>query len=176
VRQHADGTGKARGGAFPLLVLLATVALAAAGAAVGLFAERRFAAGLDPSWPTVALFLILLTAAGFPTLQFQYRDQVDALDLFEAILTPAVLVLPPLQAVAVVGVVIAVTEGIQRIHPVKASFNVAQWMAATAAGSLVLAALRDRAAPPTTRDLVALAAGMTVIMAVNDLALIGVLR
>jgi diguanylate cyclase (GGDEF)-like protein/PAS domain S-box-containing protein len=176
VQQLAGGgTGKASGGAFPVPVLLVTAVLAAAGVAVGLLAERHFATGPEPSWPTVALFLALLTAAGFPTLQFQYRDQVDALDLFEAILTPAVLVLPPLQAVAVVGVVIAVSEAIQRIHPVKACFNVAQWMAATAAGSLVLAALRDRAAAPTVRDLVALAAGMAVIMAVNDLALIGVL-
>ena len=168
-------TGKAREGAFPVPVLLVTAALAAIGVALALLAEHRFATGLEPSWPTVALFLVLLTAAGFPTLQFQYRDQVDALDLFEAILTPAVLVLQPLLAVVVVGVVIAVSEGIQRIHPVKACFNVAQWMAATAAGSLVLAALRDRAAAPTGRDLFALAVGMAVIMAVNDLALIGVL-
>jgi diguanylate cyclase (GGDEF)-like protein/PAS domain S-box-containing protein len=176
VRQHAGGTGKARGGAFPLPVLAVTVALAAAGAAVGLFAEHHFATGVAPSRPTIALFLILLIAAGFPTLHFQYRDQVDALDLFEAILTPAVLVLSPLQAVVVVGVVIAVSEGIQRIHPIKACFNVAQWMAATAAGTLVLAALRDRAEGTGGRDLVALVAGMAMIMAVNDLALIGVLR
>ena len=59
-------------------------------------------------------------------------------DLFEAILAPAIFVLPPLLAVLVVGAGPGLSEGLQRIHPVKACFNVAQWMAAAAAGSIVL--------------------------------------
>ncbi|MDP9206953.1 MAG: GAF domain-containing protein, partial [Actinomycetota bacterium] len=156
-------------------MLLFTAALAAAGVTGGLLAAPAApSAGLS-SWPEVLTFLVLLTAAGFPTLQFQWRDQGDALDLFEAVLVPAIFVLPPLQVVLVVGVAQALSEALQRIHPVKASFNVAQWMAATAAGSLVLAALRDGGQPPTTRDLLALAVAMAVTMVVNDLALIAVL-
>jgi len=113
-------TGRAPDGAFPVPVLLLTAVLAAMGVAGGLLAEHRFGAAAEPAWPIVLLFLVLLTAAGFPTLQFQYRDQVDALDLFEAVLTPAVFVLPPLVAVVVVGVAQALSEGAQRIHPVKA--------------------------------------------------------
>jgi len=167
--------GRALSGALPVPVLLVTASLAAAGVTGGLLAApASTSAGLS-SWPEVLTFLVLLAAAGFPTLQFQWRDQGDALDLFEAVLVPAIFVLPPLQIVLVVGVAQALSEALQRIHPVKASFNVAQWMAATAAGSLVLAALRDGGQPPTTRDLLALAVAMAVTMVVNDLALIAVL-
>jgi diguanylate cyclase (GGDEF)-like protein/PAS domain S-box-containing protein len=176
VQPLAGGTtGKARDSAFPVPVLLLTAAMGAIGVAGGLVAEQRVGTALQPSWPTTLSFLVLLTAAGFPTLQFQYRGEVDAEDLFEAVLTPAVFVLPPLVVVVVVGVALAVSEGMQRIHPVKACFNVAQLMAATAAGSLTLAAFREGARPPSGRDLLALAAAMVVIMAVNDLALIVVL-
>jgi hypothetical protein len=100
-------------------VLLFTAALAAAGVTGGLLAEPG-AAGRPSAWPTVLTFLVLLTAAGFPTLQFQWRDQGDALDLFEAVLVPAIFVLPPLQAVLVVGAAQALSETLQRIHPIKA--------------------------------------------------------
>jgi diguanylate cyclase (GGDEF)-like protein/PAS domain S-box-containing protein len=168
-------TGRALSGALPVPVLLFTAGLAAVGVTGGLLAEPASTRAATSSWPEVLTFLVLLAAAGFPTLQFQWRDQGDALDLFEAVLVPAIFVLPPLEAVLVVGAAQALSEALQRIHPVKASFNVAQWMAATAAGSLVLAALRDGGQPPTTRDLLALAVAMAVTMVVNDLALIGVL-
>ncbi|HET6749997.1 MAG TPA: hypothetical protein VFL71_12135 [Actinomycetes bacterium] len=161
--QPAEGTaGRAPDGAFPALVLLLTVLLAAVAVAGGVLAEHRFGTLAVPSWPTALLFLALLTAAGFSIVRFQYRDQGDGEDLFEAVLTPAMFVLLPLQVVAVVGVALAVSEGLQRIHPVKACFNVAQWMAAAAAGSVVLAALRDGdgAGPTSSRDLFALVVAM----------------
>ena len=168
-------TGKARESAFPVPVLLFTAMLAALGVAGGLLANRSLPLLAASSWPALLWFLALLTAASFPTLQFQYRDQVDAEDLFEAILAPALFVLSPLMAVLAVGVAKSVSEGIQRIQPVKACFNVAQWMAATAVGSIVLSALRDHATPPTARDLAAVAAAMAAATAVNVVALIGVL-
>jgi diguanylate cyclase (GGDEF)-like protein/PAS domain S-box-containing protein len=167
-------TGKAPDGAFPVAVLLFTAALAAAGVAGGVVAEQVPGAVEAVSWPPVLAFLVLLSVV-FPTLQFRWRDHGDAEDLFEAVLVPAIFVLSPLQAVLVVGVALAASEIIQRIQPIKACFNVAQWMAATAAGTLVLAALRDGVGPPTSRDLLALVAAMLVIMVVNDLALIGVM-
>ncbi|HWD47410.1 MAG TPA: GAF domain-containing protein, partial [Actinomycetota bacterium] len=175
MEQVAGGaTGKARDGAFPVPVLLTTAALAAAGLAGGLLAQGRLPV-VAPSWPTVGAFMVLLTVAAFPTLQFQYRDHVDAEDLFEAILIPAMFALPPLTLVIVVGVAQALSEGLQRIHPVKACYNIAQWMAAAAAGSVVLAWLRDGASTPTTRDILALAVAMTVVRSVNILSLVGVL-
>jgi diguanylate cyclase (GGDEF)-like protein/PAS domain S-box-containing protein len=173
--QAAGGAmGKARDGAFPFPVLLATAALAAIGIASGLLAEQSLWVP-EPSWPTALAFLVLLAAAGFPTLHFQYRDHAGAEDLFEAVLVPAMFVLPPLTLVLVVGVAQAVSEGLQRIQPVKACYNVAQWMAAAAAGSVVLAWMRDGATTPTTRDLLALVAAMVATTAVNVLAFVGVL-
>ncbi|HKP99204.1 MAG TPA: hypothetical protein VJ735_02645, partial [Actinomycetes bacterium] len=154
-------------------VLLFTAGLAALGVTGGLLATDQPVVA-TVSWPVVVSFLILLTAAGFPTLQFQWSDQGDAEDLFEAILAPAIFVLPPLLAVLVVGLAQTLSEGMQRIHPVKAAFNVAQWMAAAAAGSIVLSLLRDRAAPPTTRDLLALSAAMAATTAVNIVAFVGI--
>src|SRR5512132_3702733 len=174
VNGSARATGRASDNALPVPVLLFTAALAAAGLTGGLLAVPG-AAAPDPSWPTILTFVVLLAAAGFPSLQFQWRDQGDALDLFEAVLVPAIFVLPPLEAVLVVGAAQAVSELLQRIHPVKAAFNVAQWMAATAAGSAVLAALRDGGQPSISRDLLVLVVAMAVTMIVNDLALIAVL-
>ncbi|HZA84112.1 MAG TPA: GAF domain-containing protein, partial [Actinomycetes bacterium] len=170
-----ESTGKVREGAFPVPVLLATAALAAAGVAGGLLGERALAVQPEPSWPAALAFLVLLTAAGFPTVHFQYRDHGGAEDLFEAVLVPAMFVLPPLTLVIVVGISLAVSEGVQRIQPVKACYNVAQWMAAAAAGSVVLTWLRDGASTPTTRDLLALAVAMAATTAVNVIAFVGVL-
>jgi hypothetical protein len=117
-------TGKARDGAFPVPVLLFTAALAALGVTGGLLAAEGPPAG-DTPWAAALTFLVLLTSAGFPILQFQWRDQGNAEDLFEAILAPAIFVLPPLLAVLVVGLAQTLSEGLQRIHPVKAAFNVA---------------------------------------------------
>ncbi|MFL6272081.1 MAG: EAL domain-containing protein [Actinomycetes bacterium] len=168
------GTGKARDSAFPVAVLLFTAGLAAVGVTAALLVPDDPGIGELP-WPAALTFLVLLTGAGFPTLQFQWSEQGNAEDLFEAILAPTIFVLPPLAAVLVVGVAQTLSEGLQRIHPVKAAFNVAQWMAAAAAGSIVLSALRDQAAPPTIRDLLALAAAMAATTAVNVLAFVGIL-
>ncbi|HXP15280.1 MAG TPA: PAS domain S-box protein, partial [Actinomycetes bacterium] len=153
---------------------LFTAGLAAVGVTAALLVPDDPGIG-DLPWPAALTFLVLLTGAGFPTLQFQWSEQGNAEDLFEAILAPTIFVLPPLAAVLVVGVAQTLSEGLQRIHPVKAAFNVAQWMAAAAAGSIVLSALRDQAAPPTTRDLLALAAAMAATTAVNVLAFVGIL-
>ena len=56
-------------------------------------------------------YALRIRAAGFPTLQFQWSDQGDAEDLFEAILAPAIFVLPPLLAVLVVGLAQTFSEG-----------------------------------------------------------------
>src|SRR4030095_16085661 len=127
-----------------------------------------------PSWLALVSLFVLLTVAAFPPLEFQYRDQVAALDLYEAILAPALFLLPPLAVVAVVGLSQAFSERLQRIHPVKACFNVAQWMSAAAAGSLVFHLLRvDATASP--RNLFALFIALLTIHAVNLAAVVAVL-
>jgi hypothetical protein len=145
------GTGKARDSAFPVAVLLFTAGLAAVGVTAALLVPDDPGIG-DLPWPAALTFLVLLTGAGFPTLQFQWSEQGNAEDLFEAILAPTIFVLPPLAAVLVVGAAQTLSEGLQRIHPVKAAFNVAQWMAAAAAGSIVCppCATRRSRRPPAT--------------------------
>ena len=113
-------TGRAPDNALPVPVLLFTAGLAAAGATGGLLIEASAGQVATPTWVVMLSFLVLLTAAGFPTLQFQWRDQGDAEDLFEAVLVPALFVLPPLEAILVVGAAQALAETLQRIHPVKA--------------------------------------------------------
>ncbi|HET7517195.1 MAG TPA: PAS domain S-box protein, partial [Actinomycetes bacterium] len=170
----SGGRGRAPENALPLPVLLFTAGLAAAGVTGGLLIEAGAGQAVPPNWKAMLAFLVLLAAAGFPTLQFHWRDQGDAEDLFEAVLVPALFVLPPLEAVLVVGAAQALSETLQRIHPIKASFNVAQWMAATAVGGLVLAVLRD-GGPANGRDVVVLAAAMAAVRAVNAFALVGVI-
>jgi diguanylate cyclase (GGDEF)-like protein/PAS domain S-box-containing protein len=166
--------GKAPDGAFPGPVLLFTATLGAAGIAGGLVIQDFADAGAMPSWPTLLSLLILLAAAAFPPLEFQYRDQVAALDLFEAIVAPAMFLLPPLAVVAMVGASQALSEQMQRIHPIKACFNVAQWMSAVAAGTVVFHLLRvDATLSP--RNLLALVVAMLAIHLVNLTALVVVL-
>jgi len=174
VRRPARRPGKASDGAFPVPVLLFTAALGAAGIVGGLVGRRLADVGAMPSWPTVISLLILLTAAPFPPLEFQYRGQVATIDPFEAILAPAVFLLPPVALVAIVGVSEALSERLQRIHPVKACFNVAQWMAAAAAGSIVFHLVRDDATT-SPQNLGALVLAMVTISLVNLAALLLVL-
>jgi len=174
VSQLARRTGKAPSGAFPVPVLLFTAALAAAGITGGLAGQQLAVSDALPAWPTVLSLLLLLTVAPFPPLEFQYRDQVATIDPFEAILAPAVFLLPPLATVAIVAASEALSERLQRIQPVKACFNVAQWVSAAAAGSVVFHLLRvDATVSP--RNLFALVVAMLAIHLVNLVALVVVL-
>jgi diguanylate cyclase (GGDEF)-like protein/PAS domain S-box-containing protein len=163
-------------GTFPLpvIVTLLTSALAAIGIAGGLLTQDLAATTATPSWIDVASFLVLLSAAGFSTVEIQFRDQGDALDLFEAVLAPAIFLLPPLTVVIVVGLAKALSESLQRIQPVKTCFNVAQWMSAAAAGSFVFHLLRpsDTVGPG---NLWALVVAMLAVSVVNLIALVAIL-
>jgi diguanylate cyclase (GGDEF)-like protein/PAS domain S-box-containing protein len=160
-------------GRYSFLVPLFTGLLATAGIAGGVLATA-WDGPRQTSWTTFLLFLAVLTVTGFLHVEFQYRDEVDAIDLFEAILIPVVLVLSGVEAVLAVGLSVAVSEGVMRIQPVKACFNVAQWMAAAAAGSLVVHAV-DASAFPSGRNLLALAAATLAMSAVNLGAFVTVL-
>ena len=148
-----------------------TVALGAAGLAGGL------AGGGPRHGPAVVAvpFLVALTAAGALQLEYRYRDHVDARDLFEAVLAPALLAFPGLGVVAVAAAAKALSQGLRRVHPVKACFNVAQWAAAAGAGSVVFAALRP-SGPASAADLFPLAAAMVAVLGVSNAAVVAVLR
>jgi hypothetical protein len=161
-------------GAAPIFWVVAyTAFLAAAGLAIGIFATGSIAADrFEGAWLSVLGLTVALTAAGFLQLEFWYGKEGESFDLSEAVLAPVIFVLPPLGAVAVIALAQTVAETLLRRHPVKATFNVAQWMFATAIGSVIFAQLRPGTATP--RDLPALIAALVTISLVNHVALIGV--
>src|SRR5918993_1117901 len=161
-------------GGFPTKVLLFTLVLSAAGVASGIPASSLAGDTTSSSLGVFLIFVCILTVAGFLKLNFRFRDEVNAFDLFEAVLTPAVFVLSGVGVVFAVALSVAISEAIMRVRPVKALFNIAQLTSAAGAGALVLAALRGPG-QPVARDLVALCLAMAVMMTVNELSLIVVL-
>jgi diguanylate cyclase (GGDEF)-like protein/PAS domain S-box-containing protein len=160
-------------GAAPVVWVLAyTAFLAAAGLAIGILATDEITNPFDGAWLSVLALTVALSAAGFLQLEFWYGNEGESFDLSEAVLAPVIFVLPPLGAVAVIAVAQTVAETLLRRHPVKATFNVAQWMFVTAVGSVVFAELRPGTATP--RDLPALIAALLVISLLSHVALIGV--
>src|SRR5215213_1838150 len=160
-------------GAAPMLWVLAyTAFLAAAGTAIAILATGDPANPLDGAWLSALALTITLIAAGFLQLELWYGQEGESFDLFEAVLAPVIFALPPLGVVAVVAVAKTVAEILLRRHPVKATFNVAQWIFATAVGAVVFAGLRPDTATP--RDLPALVAALLTISLLNHVALIGV--
>jgi PAS domain S-box-containing protein len=125
-------------------------------------------------WPVVP-FVILLIAAGWLQVNFAWRDEVYAWDLFEAILAPIVFAFPPVLVLVMVAVGKGISQTLLRVSPVKASFNVAQWIFAASLGSAVFIQLRS-GSHLTAGNLFALVVAMAVVMAINEFALVAVLR
>lgn len=153
--------------AIPRTVWVLTAGLALLGGAGGALSLATTDATPSAPWWLVALLVVTLAVAGLAQLEFRYRNDVESLDLFEAALMPLLYAFAGPAAVIVVAVAKAISEGMQRIPLVKAAFNVAQWMAATAAGVLIYAALRPEPADALTGGhivaLVVALAGMTVV-------------
>ena len=144
---------------------------AGAGAAVGALHLRAAAAGLP--LPAVLALVATLVGAACLQLRFSYREHFEALDLFDAVLAPAVFALSGPVVVALASAAMALSEVILHTRPVKAAFNVAQWAAAAGAGSLCFAVLA-RGDAPSTRNLAALVVAMLVVSLVNQLAVAAV--
>jgi hypothetical protein len=122
-------------------------------------------------WPgdaAVALaFVPVLAGAEYLIVRFRYRGQIDGLNLFEAVLTPLVFAFPAVVVVPVVGISQVIAAVLRRNRPLKAGFNVAQWMVAAGCGALVMSALRtgpDLAAG----NVLAVVAAMAVVTIVNQ--------
>jgi PAS domain S-box-containing protein len=166
------GTPDSGGPPVPVLVLTVLLALAATAGAV--VATRLSGPAGAPSWMVVVCFFAVLTAVGLIHLRFHYGNDVSAIDLFETVLLPTVLALPGPVAVGLAAAAKAVVEGVLRIHPVKACFNVAAFAAATAASSVVWAALRD-GERVSGSNLLALLTALWAFMLVNAALLVVVL-
>ncbi|MEA3076066.1 MAG: hypothetical protein QOF60_974, partial [Actinomycetota bacterium] len=132
------------------------------------------AAGSDgfdgKSWVLVPLCATLLVS-GLLQVDFHYRGQREALDLFEAALLPVVAVFAGPGAVMLAAVTKLASQRLLRVEPVKAAFNVAQWSCAAGVASLVFLRLRDASVDPTA----ALVVAMVAAIVVNHLSVVFVL-
>lgn len=156
-------------------IAIYTAGLAGVGAACAAVGGAGFPAVVGIRWWAVPPFFFLLAASASMILRFQRRDEIMALDLFEAVLAGTLLAFPAPLAVALATASQAAAEARNRNRPIKAAFNVAQWTCAVGVGSLVLTALRSGTGG-TGRDVGALIAAMAVVGVVNAMAFAFVIR
>ncbi len=147
-----------------------TALLYAVAVATGLASLTLGAPAPAHAWPQALLLLGVLALASHLIIRVQCGDQIEALDLFEAVLAPTLVVFPGPEAVALVVVAKVLVGALHRNDWVKTRFNAAQWGAATGAGALVYAALNDGTVALSARNAGALAAATLVVAVVNYLA------
>ncbi|TMK82427.1 MAG: PAS domain S-box protein [Actinobacteria bacterium] len=147
-----------------ITVSLGALGLAIGGVSLALHGHPHIA------WTTVPALLALLTAAAYLTVRIQYRDQGMSLDLTEAVLAPAIFALPAAVVIVIAGLGIAAANTIRRNNPRKALFNVAQYVFAAGAGSLVFDAAGHGSALHL-RNALAILAAIATIAVLNALTL-----
>ncbi|HKN54446.1 MAG TPA: hypothetical protein VJX66_18235, partial [Amycolatopsis sp.] len=147
-----------------ITVSLGALGLAIGGVSLALHGHPHIA------WTTAPALLALLTAAAYLTVRIQYRDQGMSLDLTEAVLAPAIFALPAAVVIVIAGLGIAAANTIRRNNPRKALFNVAQYVFAAGAGSLVFDAARHGSALHL-RNALAILAAIAAIAVLNALTL-----
>jgi PAS domain S-box-containing protein len=125
--------------------------------------------GPTTSWWVLVPLGAALIAAGWLQLEFHFRGHVEAMDLFEAVLLPVVLIIPGLGAVAMAVVAKAVSQRLLRVTPAKAAFNTAQWAAATGLASLIYEAFGGTGIDGSGR-IGAVVVGMAAGMLLNHLS------
>ena len=170
--QTPPKAGKAQ--AFPASIRTYVAALTLAAVALSGLVYAVYGRPQHMPWGTAATLLPLLVIAAGMKLRFHLRDQIQGVDLFEAMLAPAIFALPPVAVLVLIALAHLTIEVYRRNHPIKATFNVAQWVVAGALATIVFHELR------TTLTLsagtaAAMIAALTVWAVTNTLALGGVL-
>lgn len=164
---------------IPRSVSLLTGALLAAAAAISVVTVQLGGTAHLPQsasdWLALAGLGAALTAAGAFQVEFRRGEDVEAVDLFEAAVMPAVLMFTGPVAVVLAGTAKIASQRFLSVHPAKRRFNVAQWCLAVAVASLVftLAGDGDRGVATAVPALLVAA---VALMAVNHLAVMAVLR
>jgi PAS domain S-box-containing protein len=138
-------------------------------AATGLAARAVSGRAGGTNWAELPLMLVVLALASHLIIKMQCGDEVEALDLYEAVLAPTIFVFPAPVAIGLAVLAKLIIGVLHRNAPVKLRFNMAQWGAATGAGALVLAALR-RGPGLTARNVGALVVAMLAVAVVNYLS------
>lgn len=121
---------------------------------------------------TLPLLIALLVGGESLLIRFRYRDQIDTVNLMEAVLAPLLFAFTGPVVVGSVFCAQVVSAVIRRNKPIKAVFNIAQWTLAAGVGSLVATHGAGRG---TLGSLAYLFIALAVVGIVNQLAVTGVL-
>jgi len=154
----------------PRAVPVLTFALLATGAATGALAQ-----GPVGDWwllPPLALALIVSETL---QVEFAYGRDVRAVDVFEAVLAPVLVVFAGPLAVGLAILSKAISQHRLGIEGVKARFNVAQWAAAVGVASLLYRSLAGPEAGSSS-TLPALVVALLGFAVANEIAMAAVLR
>jgi PAS domain S-box-containing protein len=162
-------------------VVAFTVGLFVVAGAIGGLSLHFYGMDSTGAWWAVAPFALLLGAAEYLLVRFVYRGEIDALNLFEAALAPALVALSGPLVMLTVAVAQVGAAVVRRNPPRKTLFNVAQWMVAAGAGSVVFAALHHRSSGGDRQgligvDIVALVCALLVVSLCNQVAFANVMR
>ena len=123
-------------------------------------------------WLALPVFTVLGIGAGYILFRYQYRDEVSASDLFEAVLLPVLFLYPAPAVVAFVVVAQGAAEAINRNSRLKGAFNVSMWAFAAAVGSLTFAIASRFTELPR---FVAVVLALVFVTLANQIAFLGVM-
>jgi len=150
--------------------VLVLIAALLASAAICAWAASRLAPWHHAIDGVVLVPLVsLLVLAETLMVRYRYGSEVNALNLFDAVLAPLLLAGPAPLVLALVGAAQLVAGVFRRNRAFKIAFNIAQWMLAAGAARLVLDALHVTT-PFSGRTIVALPLAMLVAGVVNQIA------
>lgn len=138
---------------------------AAAGCAVGAIYLTSGWPSTIRGWWVLPIFSVLIAAAQRLRVRIRFGDQVDAVNLMEAVLAPLLFAFPPLVVVVVVAGAQVITTAFRRGSAVKNLFNLASWVLASGCGALVLQT--TGAGALTASHLLRLFAALATVGAVN---------
>ena len=129
----------------------------------------------DVPWAALAPLVILLAAAEYFQIRFQYRDDVMALNPFDAVIAPLIVSFPPAVVIVAVALAQAIAAVLRRNQRLKASFNVAQWAVAAGLGSLLYRGVGGDAGLSHS-DMLALVGALSTMAVVNTITFAVVIR
>jgi PAS domain S-box-containing protein len=141
-------------------------------AVVGAVASTRLPVAASTLVAAVPL-VVGMVIGGLAQVEYRRGEEVEAIDLFEAALTPLVFLLPGVGAVALAAAAKAFSQRRLKVAPVKAAFNIAQWACVAAVASVLYRSLGDGSMGGG--DVAFLGVAMAAGMVVNHLSVVVVM-
>jgi PAS domain S-box-containing protein len=156
-----------------LRIYVSALAIGAAACAAMTVAGPGWTLG-RPIWE-MASFAALLGVAEYLIVRLRLRNETAGINLFEAVLAPLIFAASGIGVLAAVAAGQAAAGAARRNRPIKVTFNIAQWVIATAIGDAVYGKLGTRGVL-TAHNAAGLAIAMLAIAAVNQVLLLVVLN